>query len=236
MRYVLVTGAGRPEALGYNLVRRCLEQGDSVLATVRRPCAALENLAQRHPGSLHVLEIDVANSESVRAAAAQAAVWVPHLDLLINNAVITSPDCNNEFMQTDLDHLATVFDVDAVGPLRMIQAWMPLLRKSEAALVVNISSEAGSISRCYRSNMLDYAMAKAALNMATMTLRNAFANIPNLNIICLHPGWMRTNAGNAAAPLLPYDHAQTLLALFEKLRRNKTAPVFVDYNGEAYPW
>lgn len=236
MRYVMITGTGRPEALGYNLVQRCLEREDTVLATVRRPCAALEKLAQSYPGRLHVLQIDVADSDSVRTAAAQAAEWVPCLDLLINNAVITSPDCNKEFMQANLDYLATVFDVDAVGPLRVIQACMPLLQKSKAALVVNISSEAGSIGKCYRTNMLDYAMAKAALNMGTMTLRNAFASVPNLNIICLHPGWMRTNAGNAAAPLVPYDHAQTLLALFEKLHNDKAAPVFVDYTGEPYPW
>ena len=46
MGYVLITGAGRPQALGFNLVRRCLERGDTVLATVRRPSPALEELAQ----------------------------------------------------------------------------------------------------------------------------------------------------------------------------------------------
>ena len=65
-------------------------------------------------------------------------------------------------------------DVDAVGPLRVTKALLPLLRKSGAALIVNISSEAGSIGRCYRTNMIDYGMAKAALNMATMVLRNTF--------------------------------------------------------------
>lgn len=79
-------------------------------------------------------------------------------------------------------------------------------------------------------------MAKAALNMATMTLHNAFADKPALNILCVHPGWMRTNAGNAEAPLLPYEHAQTLLDLFESKRTHKTGPVFVDYTGKPYPW
>lgn len=236
MGYVLITGAGRPEALGFNLVRRCLERGDTVLATVRRPSPALEELAQNRPGRLHVLTMDIASTDSVRAAAARAAGLVPCVDLLVNNAVTTSPDCSKEFMDTDLDYLAGTFDVDAVGPLRVIQAWMPLLRSSKAALVVNISSEAGSIGACYRTNMLDYAMAKAALNMATMTLHNAFAGEPALNILCLHPGWMRTNAGNAQAPLLPYDHAQALLELFAQYHTDKSAPVFLDYTGKPYPW
>ena len=47
---------------------------------------------------------------------------------------------------------------------------------------------------------------------------------------------MRTNAGNAEAPLLPYEHAQTLLDLFESKRTDKTGPVFVDYTGKPYPW
>ena len=236
MDYVMVTGAGRPEALGFNLVWRCLERGDTVLASVRRPCPPLEALAQTCPGRLHILTMDVSDTASVRAAAEQAGKRVPRVDLLVNNAVTTSPDCNKEFMQTDLDRLTEVFNVDAVGPLRVIQAWMPLLRQSPAALVVNISSEAGSIGTCYRTNMLDYAVAKAALNMATKTLHNACRELPDLNILCLHPGWMRTNPGNAAAPLLPYDHARTLLDLFRKVQTDKSAPVFMDYKGEAYPW
>ena len=62
MGYVLITGAGRPEALGFNLVRRCLERGDAVLATVRRPSPALEELAQSWPGRLHVLTMDIGST------------------------------------------------------------------------------------------------------------------------------------------------------------------------------
>lgn len=191
---VLITGAGRREALGYNLVRRCLERGDTVIATVRRPSEALAELWRADPERLHVLTMDIASSESVRAAAADAAKIVPCIDLMINNAVTTSPDCGKEFMQTNLDYIAGVIDVGAVGPLRVIQAWMPLLEKSASALVVNISSEAGSIGACYRTSMIDYAMAKAALNMATMTLHNAFADKPALNILCVHPGCAPTRA------------------------------------------
>ena len=59
---------------------------------------------------------------------------------------------------------------------------------------------------------------------------------PNMNIICIHPGWIRTNPGNHEAPLDPYEHAETLRCLFETKRHDKDGPVFVTYTGEAYPW
>jgi len=233
---VFITGTGRKEALGYNLVLRYLEQGDTVFATIRKPSPALEALQEQYPRNLHVLLMDVSSSESVADAARQTMALTESIDLLINNAVTVSPDYNKQFTEANLDYIAGVMDVDAVGPLRVIQALLPLLRKSEAGLIVNISSESGSIGACYRTTTFDYSMAKAALNMGTMLLRNTFREIPNLNIICIHPGWMRTNEGNALAPLIPYDHAETLRLLFESRRTDKDGDVFITYEGVPYPW
>ena len=69
-----------------------------------------------------------------------------------------------------------------------------------------------------------------------MTLRNKFRDNPRLNIICVHPGWMRTNAAQAAAPFDPYDSAELMRVLFEKKREDSDGPVFVDYKGDPYPW
>ncbi len=234
---VLVTGTGREQALGFSFVRCYLEQGDEVIATIRKPSEALEKLKEQYPDALHIVVMNISSTESVQTAAKQIEGIADHLDLLINNAVTTSPDCNKEFEEANLDYIATVIDIDAVGPLRVIKALLPLLKKSsETALIVNISSEAGSIGKCYRSNMIDYAMAKAALNMGTMTLRNAFKNDQDLNIICIHPGWMRTNEGNAKAPLDPYENAKKMSVLFEEKRNVKEGDVFFTYDGEVYPW
>ena len=104
---------------------------------------------------------------------------------------------------------------------------------SMGALVVNISSEAGSIGKCYRTFYLDYGTEKAALNMLTMTLHNYFRDDPNINLICIHPGWIRTNPGNNEAPLIPYEHAETLRELFETRRHDKEGPVFITYEGKS---
>lgn len=234
---VLITGTGRPYALGFNLVRRYLEQGDCVLASIRRPSEALEELQKAYPDRLRILTMDISSTESVNAAAAQAAEWVSKLDLIINNAVTASTDTMKELPDFDLDQVAPAVNVGAVGPLRVLKAFLPLLKKSDiGALVVNISSEAGSIGKCYRTFYIDYGMEKAALNMATMTMHNYFKDDPNINIICIHPGWIRTNPGNTEAPLDPYEHAETLRLLFETKRHDKEGPVFITYTGETYPW
>ncbi len=224
-------------ALGFNFVLRYLEAGNHVIATVRKPSEALECLKARYPDTLTVLTMDVGSTQSVNDAAAAASAVVPCIDLIINNAVTTSPDTNKELEDFNLDDVAHVVDVDAVGALRVLKAFLPLMKKApDTALVVNISSEAGSIGKCYRSTYIDYGMAKAALNMATMTMHNKFRDDPQVNIICVHPGWMHTNEGNAKAPFEPYDHAETMRLMFETKRHDKTGPVFVTYAGEQYPW
>ena len=234
---VLITGTGRPYALGFNLVKRYLEHGDRVLASIRRPSEALEKLQLQYPDRLYVLTMDIASTASVNQAAQEAARWTDAVDLIINNATTASADTMKELPDFDLDLIAPAVNVGAVGPIRVLKAFLPMLKKSQlGALVVNISSEAGSIGKCYRTFYLDYGTEKAALNMLTMTMRNYFRNDPNLNIICVHPGWIRTNPGNHEAPLDPYEHAETLRLLFEDRRHDKNGPVFITYEGEPYPW
>jgi NAD(P)-dependent dehydrogenase (short-subunit alcohol dehydrogenase family) len=234
---VLITGTGRPYALGFNLVKRYLEHGDRVLASIRRPSEALEKLQLQYPDRLYVLTMDIASTASVNQAAQEAARWTDAVDLIINNATTASADTMKELPDFDLDLIAPAVNVGAVGPIRVLKAFLPMLKKSQmGALVVNISSEAGSIGKCYRTFYLDYGTEKAALNMLTMTMRNYFRNDPNLNIICVHPGWIRTNPDNHEAPLDPYEHAETLRLLFEDRRHDKNGPVFITYEGEPYPW
>jgi NAD(P)-dependent dehydrogenase (short-subunit alcohol dehydrogenase family) len=234
---VLITGTGRPYALGFNLVRRYLESGNTVFASVRRPSEALEELKKEYAGKLHILMMDISSTESVNAAARETETLADHLDLIINNATTASKDTMKDLPDFDLDQIAPAVNVGAVGPIRVVKAFLPLLKKSTAgALVVNISSEAGSIGKCYRTFYLDYGTEKAALNMLTKTLHNYFKDDPNLNILCVHPGWMRTNPDNHEAPLDPYEHAETLRLLFEARRHDKTGPIFITHTGEAYPW
>ena len=69
---VLITGTGRPYALGFNLVKRYLENGDCVFASIRRPSEALDALKKEYPDRLHILTMDISSTESVNAAAREA--------------------------------------------------------------------------------------------------------------------------------------------------------------------
>lgn len=235
---VMITGTGRSYALGFNLVLRYLENGDNVIATVRKESEDLIALKEKYGDRLYIVTMDIGSSESVCAAKEDVEKHFNNIDLLINNAVTVSPDCDKDFFDANLDYIAHTVDVTAVGPLRVIKAFYPLLAKSkQTALVMNISSEAGSISRCYRTNLIDYGMAKAALNMGTMNLVNIFKNDDRINLFCVHPGWIRTDGKpDNPAPLSAYDAAEILRKMFEEKRNDKSGPRFITNTGDEYPF
>jgi len=228
---VLVTGAGKASGLGFNLALRYLEAGDTVCATIRKPCGELEKLKEEYKDRLIILTMDISSTESVQAASDELSSQLSHLDLLINNAVSVSPDCDKGFFDADLDLIAKTVNITAVGAMRVIKAC------GGTGLIMNISSEAGSISRCYRTNLLDYAMAKAAMNMSTMTLYNTFKDERKINIFSVHPGWIRTDGrADNPAPLSSYEAAEILRELFEKKRNDFEGHRFITNLDEDYPF
>ena len=235
---VMVTGAGKAVGLGFNFVLRYLEAGDTVVATIRKPCAELEELKAQYGEKLIILTMDISSTSSVEDAAAELSTRLDHLDLLINNAVAVSPDCDEGFFDANLDYISRTVDVSAVGPMRVIKAFYPLLKESTmTGLIMNISSEAGSISKCYRTAQIDYGMAKAALNMATMNIWNTIKDEHNVNIFCVHPGWIRTDGReDNPAPLSSYEAAGILKELCEKRRNDFTGHRFITNEDKDYPF
>ena len=235
---VMVTGCGRSYALGYNLALRYLENGDRVIASVRKNAGDITELKTRFGDSLIVVEMDIGSTDSVNRAYETVSSKVDHIDILINNAVTVSKDCDKEFFDVDLDLIAHTVDVTAIGPLRVIKAFYPLLKSAEGtACIYNISSEAGSISKCYRTNMIDYGIAKAALNMGTMNLYNVFKDDPDINIFAIHPGWIRTDGReDNPAPLSSYDAAEILRDLFSNRFEDREGHRFISIEGIDYPF
>ena len=235
---VMITGTGRACGLGFNLVLRYLEAGDTVIATVRKFSSEIEEIKGKYGDRLIVATMDLLDTDSINAAAKEVASKVDHIDTLINNAVGVSPDCNKGFFEANLDYIAKTVDIIAVGTMRVIKAFYPLLVKSSGtALIMNISSEAGSIEKCYRTNMIDYGMGKAALNMATMNLYNTFKEEGKVNIFAVHPGWIRTDGrADNPAPLTSYEAAGILKDLFAKRREDFTGHRFITNEGNDYPF
>ena len=232
MRTVLIAGASR--GLGRCFVRKYLEDGWRVLAGVRRK-GSLGELKERYPESLYELAMDVSDTGSVQEAALEAKNITDEIELVINNAGIHSASSFEELEKTDLDDCAAVYDVNAVGPLRVVKAFLPLLQKNGRGLIANISSESGSIGEARREKEFDYGMSKAALNMATKLIDN-YLNTRGIRVIAVHPGWMRTDMGGQDAELDPFETAVRLAELFERFDRRDRSLIFMDNEGRRFPW
>ncbi|HIV91719.1 MAG TPA: SDR family oxidoreductase [Candidatus Eisenbergiella stercoravium] len=229
---VLIAGASR--GLGFCFVRKYLEDGWRVLAGVRDE-SSLKALKKEYPESLYPLTMDVADTASVRQAAKEASYITDRIELVINNAGIHAPSSFEVLENADLDECLPVYDVNAVGPLRVVKAFLPLIKKSGQGLIVNISSESGSIGDARRNKEFDYCMSKAALNMATKLLDNYLSG-EGIRVIAVHPGWMRTDMGGQNADLDPYETSVRLTELFAGFDRTDRNLIFMDNEGRTLSW
>jgi NAD(P)-dependent dehydrogenase (short-subunit alcohol dehydrogenase family) len=230
-RRALVTGASR--GLGLEFVRQLLARGDAVIATCRRPDAApgLAALQAGHPDRLrvHALDIDDAGS---RAALRDALAADGGLDLLLNNAGVLTRD--ERLGALDAAAFRQAFDTNALAPLLLTEALLPLLRAGRAPTVAFLSSQLGSIARTTSFYTPSYAMAKAALNMAGQLLAQPLHEAGVAGVL-LHPGWVRTAMGGPQAPLEAPEAVAGMLAVIDALPRDGVVR-FVDYRGETLPW
>jgi NAD(P)-dependent dehydrogenase (short-subunit alcohol dehydrogenase family) len=149
--------------------------------------------------------MDVTSLASVQKAA-QSIADIGKLDIIISNATATNGDGNLPIDEgCDTEHMLNAYDVNAVGFLRMVQAFLPNL--AEGAKLVAITSEAGSMGRCWRDDGIDYGMAKAALNFACVTLQRRLAPKYGYRVLAIHPGWVQTHPAPPKADLSPEESA-----------------------------
>lgn len=241
----LVTGADR--GLGLALCKGLLERGWQVFAGQYLPdWPELGLLADKHPGMLIPVALDVSSLESVRAAAALVAQTSDHIDLLINNAGIISNHTNTRTIREGQDYaeIHRVFDVNALGPIRVVEACLPLVDRSAIKRLCFVSSEAGSIAKSYRTAWYGYTISKAALNMAVKTIFNDLRP-QGFTFRIYHPGWVRSYMSgkkNTEADLEPEAAAEPALAYFLSGIGAQTSPVdedtliLRDYQGHEWPW
>lgn len=231
---VLITGADA--GLGLSLVKRFLQGGVEVFAGVHKSNAALNDLTGEYSNSLKLIPLNVADMESVCNAANQVAGLTSGLDIVINNAGIHLENSKQALEQLDFTdgHLQQTMEVNAFGPLRVAQQFLPLLEKSDQKLIINISSEAGSIADCRRENQFAYCMSKAALNMQSKMLQN-YLGPRGFKVLSVHPGWMRTNMGGPNAAISSDEAAEGIFQLAVS-KRSVDEPMYMDFQGNLLPW
>jgi NAD(P)-dependent dehydrogenase (short-subunit alcohol dehydrogenase family) len=198
---VIVTGANR--GIGLELVRQLIARGDRVEAACRRPDAARE--LQATGARLHA--VDVADGGSV-AAFAHALADRP-IDLVINNAGVFG-GMRQRVQDFDFDAATHAFEINALGALRVSQAFLPHLRRGTGKKIAYLSSVLGAVGQTNAPDHLVYRMSKAALNMIARSIAFELHDERILSI-AVHPGWVRTDMGGPNAPTTASEAARSIL-------------------------
>jgi NAD(P)-dependent dehydrogenase (short-subunit alcohol dehydrogenase family) len=227
---VLITGANR--GLGESLVNQFASEGWLVFAG-QRALAPSSTPVRDVSDRVTLVGLDVLDDASVALAAKKVSERTRGLDVLINNAAVNPKPDGAALGELDFDAIRLAYDVNALGPLRVTQAFVSLLERGDGPLVVNVSSEAGSLQHSWRDKGFGYCMSKAALNMQT-TMLNLALNPKGINVLSLHPGWMRTDMGGPNAAL---DPAESALGMYRVIiGADAGTPRFLQHDGKPFPW
>ncbi len=230
MSTVLITGANR--GIGLALAHVYAERGDTVFACCRTPSKAeeLQALASNH--SLKVVSLDVAQDESV--AALPTLLASAPVDTLINNAGVSGGPPNQQTAASmNFAAWADALNVNTLGPVRVLQALLPALKRSRTPKVMNITSQLGALSLDMAFS-LGYSASKAALNKF-MRLAAIELEPEGIAIGLIHPGWVRTDMGGPGAAIAPADSAAGIANVIDQLSLENTGG-FWKWDGSRHEW
>ena len=194
----LITGAG--SGIGLELCRALLTDGYTVVACPHSAGSpGLASLSETAGENLHVVPLDVTDEDSITSAVREVSSKVERIDLLFNNGAVY-PSKADGLNALDPSSLLHAFDVNTIGPLRVIKACLPLLRRGRAKRLIQITSLMGSIADNSSGGSYAYRLSKCALNMAVRNLAHELGS-EGFIALAIHPGWVKTKMGGAAAPL-----------------------------------
>ncbi len=226
---IVITGANR--GIGLELAKLAASKGHRVIATARSAeKAAVLKEAVGSKGA--VLSLDIAKDESVTGfASSLKELGVTAVDILINNAgVYLDDDVAFESLASKM--ILESFNTNSIGPIRVTQALLPLLKKARAPKVASVSSLMGSMADNKAGGAYAYRMSKAAVNMFTRSLA---ADEREMTVITLHPGWVKTDMGGDRAPLEPAKSAEGLWTVIESATPDDSGKFF-NHAGRELPW
>lgn len=229
---VLITGANR--GLGLALTEKLLDEGHVVHAIIRHESPGLLRLLHGYPANLRLYIGDVSDEDSIRMALEKIRSATQTLDILLNNAAVGLEQGLPLLEQLDFSTYLPMFQVNALGPLLVAKYALPLLRHGNGKLIVNFSSEAGSIGDSDRTSDYGYCMSKAALNMASKIMQNDLKK-DRIKVLSLHPGWFSSDMGGPDAPITPADAADKIVKLILN-PPGLNGPIFVSSDGEEMEW
>lgn len=225
---VFITGANR--GIGLSLTQLYLASGWQVHATTRNLASSdeLVTLSDQH-SSLTLHELDVTDYQQV----SKLAHDLPVIDLLINNAGYYGPK-GSGFGNTDVEEWRKVFEINTIAPLKLVEAFYPLIRQSQMKKIACISSKVGSMTENTSGGGYIYRSSKAALNSVVKSLSNDLAD-QGFTVLALHPGWVLTDMGGPNALIDADTSAKGLSKVIEQSTQSNSGQ-FINYDGTELPW
>jgi NAD(P)-dependent dehydrogenase (short-subunit alcohol dehydrogenase family) len=227
MSHWLIAGASR--GIGLELVRQLVARGEQVTASVRTGGEELEKALSPAGRKGRILVFDTRDEAAARVAAAQVSEPV---DILIANAGAYGPQRQSS-LDMDFDGVLDLLNINALGPLRVAQAFLPQLRRGERPRIVFMSSVLGSMALEGTFNV-GYRASKAALNKIGQCLADDLKP-EGIAVVSMHPGWVRTDMGGPNATLGVEESVAGMLRVVDGLTISDTRR-YLDYRGEDIDW
>ncbi len=231
MTRVLITGAAR--GIGFELAKQYAAAGDRVLATVRSldTAAPLQAVADEHNDSLTIRTMDVGDANAV-AECARAWANEP-IDVLINNAGIFGGLDTQTFQNMDYDNWAHEFNVMAMGPFRVTQAFLQNVLAGDDRKIVTISSQTAAHAYDHVIGY-SYASCKAAVNRLMTGLATELHD-QGITVVPLHPGWVKTEMAGDVADIDPDESARGVREVIGNMTLADSGK-FLKWTGDEHPW
>lgn len=218
-KIALITGANK--GIGLETARQLATQGVHVIIGARdaaKGSAAASQLSAEGLSAEFQL-LDVTSESSIAAAAEAIGQRHGKLDILVNNAGVLLDDYGKLVSEQPLSLYRETFETNVFGLIATTIAFLPLLKKSDAARIVNLSSTLGSIgnhsnpaSHVYDTKLPAYCVSKSAVNAFTVQLAYELKDTPH-KVNAAHPGWVKTDMGGEGAQMEIVDGAKTSVRL-----------------------
>ncbi len=228
MKTVLITGANR--GIGWQTAQELSGKGWRVYLGSRAAKANGESVRDIK-GETFWISLDVSESKSIGQAANWLAKSEDQLDVLINNAGIY-PDDGVSITNISRAQLVETFQTNTFGAIEVTQAFLPLLRNSQAARVINVSSGYGQLSGL-SAKVPSYSLSKLALNGVTVILADKL-RADGIAVNSVDPGWVRTDMGGRHASRSLADGATGIVWLTVEAPQQLTGMFF--YDGQEIEW
>ena len=226
-KIALVTGANK--GIGFEVAQQLAGKGFRVFIGARNEEAG-RAAAQKIGGTATFLKIDVSDQKSIREAAKELANAADTLDVLVNNAGIIV-DGDDAILKATPEQFDETMRTNALGPLMVAEAFQPLLAKSPAPRIINVSSGGGQLNDGADGWSPLYCISKTALNGVTSQLAAALPKFA-VNSVC--PGWVRTEMGGSSAPRSVEQGADGIVWLAADAPQNLTGKFLRD--RKVIPW